>query len=74
MCKDFTLSVKELKDFIGIMYGRDVTGKNDLPFIELCIENWFDHKSSRLKRLRIDKFGLLSLLWNRLVEINNASY
>ena len=39
-CKDFTLTVEELEAFIGIMYAREVTGKNDMPLTDLCSKNW----------------------------------
>ena len=31
---------KKLEAFIGIMYARGVTGKNDMPLTELWSKNW----------------------------------
>ena len=39
-CEDFTLTVEELEPFIGIMYARGVTGKNDIPLTDLWSKNW----------------------------------
>ena len=64
-CEDFTLTVKELEAFIGIIYARGVTGKNDMPLTDFWSKNWGvafcnqvmskNHFKEILRYLRFDK-------------------
>ena len=53
----------------GVAFCKQVMSRN--RFKEILR---FDNKSSRSERLRIDKFALFSMVWNRFVENSIACY
>ena len=56
----------------GVAFCKQVMSRN--RFKEILRFLRFDKKSSRSERLRIDKFALFSMVWNRFVENSIACF